>query len=157
MGIDMSFDLAYAKATIAAGNKLPPAGAGIFISVRDDDKDAILPVAMLLSNLGYKLLATTGTAAAMRDVGLAVDVVFKINEGRPNASDALTNGDIGMMVITSAGDEPDARDGRDLRRQALALGVPLVTTVSGGAATAGALKALQEGEIEQVALQDYFP
>jgi carbamoyl-phosphate synthase large subunit len=157
MGIDMSFDLAYAKAAIAAGNKLPPAGSGVFISVRDDDKDAIVPVARLLADLGYTLLATTGTAAAIRASGAKVEVIYKINEGRPNASDALTNGDIKMMIITSAGDEPDARDGKDLRRQALATGVPLITTVSGGAATAGALKALQEGDIEQVPLQDYFP
>ena len=62
-----------------------------------------------------------------------------------------------MMIVTSKGDEPDARDGKDLRRQALALSVPLITTISGGLATLGALKAMSEGELEQVPLQDYFP
>ncbi|NJR41285.1 MAG: hypothetical protein HC767_00155 [Akkermansiaceae bacterium] len=66
------------------------------------------------------------------------------------------NGDIGMMIITSQGDEPDVRDGKDLRRKALAASVPLITTVSGGAATVGALNALKKDSIEQVALQDYF-
>jgi carbamoyl-phosphate synthase large subunit len=156
MGIDKTFELAYAKAAIAAGQKLPPAGSGVFISVRDEDKEAIVPVAAGLSELGYKVLATRGTAEAIRGADIPCEIIFKINEGRPNAGDALVNGEIKMMVVTSAGDEPDARDGRDLRRQALALAVPLVTTVSGGAATVGALKALKNEQIQQVALQDYF-
>lgn len=68
----------------------------------------------------------------------------------------MVNGDIGMMIVTSQGDEPDVRDGKDLRRQALAAAVPLITTVSGGAATVGALNSLKENDVEQVALQDYF-
>ena len=68
----------------------------------------------------------------------------------------MVNGEIRMMIVTSQGDEPDVRDGKDLRRQALAAAVPLITTVSGGAATAGALTSLRENDVEQVALQDYF-
>jgi carbamoyl-phosphate synthase large subunit len=156
MGIDMTFDLAYAKASLAAGQKLPAPGTGVFVSVRDEDKASIGPVVRGLSELGYKLFATSGTADAIRKTGCEVQQIFKINEGRPNANDALLNGDVKMMIITSAGDEPDVRDGRDLRRKALELSVPLVTTVSGGAATVGALKVLKEGSIEQVPLQDYF-
>jgi carbamoyl-phosphate synthase large subunit len=156
MGIDTSFDKAYAKASLAAGQKLPKSGAGVFVSVRDEDKAALGPVVRGLDSLGYKLFATTGTAAAIRRCGVEVENVFKINEGRPNANDALLNGTIGMMIITSAGDEPDVRDGRDLRRKALELSVPLVTTVSGAAATVGALKVLSEGTVKQVPLQDYF-
>jgi carbamoyl-phosphate synthase large subunit len=157
MGIDESFELAYAKASVAAGQKLPPPGTGVFVSVRDEDKDAIGPVVSGLANLGYKLYATGGTAAAIRRVGVRCERIYKINEGRPNASDALKNGDIKMMIITSAGDEPDVRDGKDLRREALSQSVPLITTVSGGAATVGALRAMQQGTLEQVALQEYFP
>lgn len=157
MGIDSSFELAYAKASLAAGQKLPPAGTGVFVSVRDEDKDAIAPVVTGLADLGYKLYATGGTAEAIRAAGAQCERIFKINEGRPNASDALKNGDVKMMIITSAGDEPDVRDGKDLRREALALSVPLITTVSGGAATVGALKVMQEGSLQQVPLQDYFP
>lgn len=156
MGIDKSFDLAYAKASIAAGQKLPAAGTGVFVSVRDDDKDAIGPVVKGLHELGYKLYATEGTAQAIRRSGVEAQVILKISEGRPNAEDALLNGEIKMMIVTSAGDEPDVRDGRDLRRKALELSVPLVTTVSGAAATVGALKVLSEGTVQQVPLQDYF-
>jgi carbamoyl-phosphate synthase large subunit len=156
MGIDESFELAYAKASLAAGQKLPPPGTGVFVSVRDEDKDAIGPVVSGLDKLGYKLYATAGTAAAIRKEGVTCERIYKINEGRPNASDALKNGDVRMMIITSAGDEPDVRDGKDLRREALARSVPLITTVSGGAATVGALRAMQQGSLEQVPLQDYF-
>lgn len=156
MGLDKTFELAYAKAAIAAGQNLPPAGAGIFISVRDDDKEAVVPVAKALSELGYKLYATGGTATSLGAAGISTEVLFKINEGRPNTADALLNGQIKMMIVTSTGDEPDVRDGKDLRRSALALSVPLITTVSGAAATAGALRALAGGDIEQVPLQDYF-
>lgn len=69
----------------------------------------------------------------------------------------MVNGEIGMMIVTSQGDEPDVRDGKDLRRQALAASIPLITTVSGGAATVGALTSLKNNQVEQVALQDYFP
>ena len=156
MGIDMNFDLAYAKAAIAAGQRLPESGSGVFVSVRDEDKGAIGPVAAALADLGFKLFATQGTADAIAAAGGSAEVIYKISEGRPNASDALVNGDVKMMIITSAGDEPDVRDGRDLRRQALELSVPLVTTVSGAAATTGALKELKRDTVQQVPLQDYF-
>jgi len=156
MGIDKTFELAFAKAAIAAGQKFPPTGSGVFISVKDEDKEAILPVAVGLHKLGYKLLATTGTGDSIRGAGVPCENIYKINEGRPNAGDGLLNGDIKMMIVTSQGDEADARDGKDLRRQALAQTVPLITTVSGGAATVGALTALAKDDVQQVALQDYF-
>ena len=156
MGIDKTFELAYAKACLAAGQQLPEAGAGVFISVRDDDKDAIGPVVKGLQTLGFKLYATQGTKEAMSKAGVEAELIYKINEGRPNAEDGLVNGEVKMMIVTSQGDEPDVRDGRELRRKALELNVPLVTTVSGAAATVGALQVLQQGAVEQVALQEYF-
>jgi carbamoyl-phosphate synthase large subunit len=83
--------------------------------------------------------------------------VLKIQEGRPNAADLMRNGDIALMLITSTGDEPDVRDGRDLRRLALALKVPAVTTLAGAKATAQALAGMRAGPLQQVPIQDYFP
>lgn len=87
MGIDMTFEKAYAKAAVAAGNKLPPAGSGVFISVRNEDKEAIIPVAQGLHKLGYKILATVGTGAAIKKANVPCETIYKINEGRPNAGE----------------------------------------------------------------------
>jgi carbamoyl-phosphate synthase large subunit len=86
MGIDMTFEKAYAKAAVAAGNRLPEPGSGVFISVRNEDKEAIIPVAQGLHNLGYKILATIGTGAAIKAANVPCETIYKINEGRPNAS-----------------------------------------------------------------------
>jgi carbamoyl-phosphate synthase large subunit len=156
MGIDTTFAKAYAKAAIAAGQRLPDTG-NVFISMMDKYKEAAVPIAKELSNLGYGILATYNTAAVLRKEGVTVQSVLKIQEGRPNAGDMLKNGEIQMMFITTAGDEADVRDGRDLRRLALAAKVPLITTVAGAKATVQALRGMKEdGGLEQVPLQDYF-
>jgi len=156
MGIDTTFAKAYAKAAIAAGQRLPGSG-NVFISMMDKYKDAAVPIAKELSDLGYGILATYHTAAVLRKEGVNVQSVLKIQEGRPNAGDMLKNKEIQMMFITTAGDEADVRDGRDLRRLALAAKVPLITTVAGAKATVQALKGMKEGGgLEQVPLQDYF-
>ena len=123
MGIDTDFGKAYAKAAIAAGSRLPPAGSTVFITMTDKYKDAIVPAARQLVEIGYKVVATSGTAAALRAGGVECAEVLKIQEGRPNAADLMRNGEIDMMFITSTGDEPDVRDGKDLRRLALSLKV----------------------------------
>ena len=123
MGIDVDFGKAYAKAAIAAGSRLPPAGSTVFITMTDKYKDAIVPAAKQLVEIGYKVVATSGTAAALRAGGVECSDVLKIQEGRPNAADLMRNGEIDMMFITSTGDEPDVRDGKDLRRLALSLKV----------------------------------
>ena len=123
MGIDVDFGKAYAKAAIAAGSRLPPAGSTVFITMTDKYKDAIVPAAKQLVDIGYKVVATSGTAAALRAGGVECSDVLKIQEGRPNAADLMRNGEIDMMFITSTGDEPDVRDGKDLRRLALSLKV----------------------------------
>ena len=89
MGIDMTFEKAYAKAAIAAGNKLPEPGSGVFISVRNEDKVAIIPVTQGLHELGFKILATVGTGEAIKKAGVPCETIYKINEGRPNAGVAL--------------------------------------------------------------------
>jgi len=123
MGIDVDFGKAYAKAAIAAGSRLPPSGSTVFITMTDKYKDAIVPAARQLVEVGYKVVATSGTAAALRAGGVECSDVLKIQEGRPNAADLMRNGEIDMMFITSTGDEPDVRDGKDLRRLALSLKV----------------------------------
>ena len=88
-----------------------------------------------LQELGYGVIATRGTAAHLQKAGIDAEVVLKIQEGRPNAGDLLKNKDIAMMFITSTGKEVDVADGRDLRRLALALKVPIITTMAGASAT----------------------
>lgn len=125
MGIDVDFGKAYAKAAIAAGSRLPPAGSTVFITMTDRYKEAIVPAAKQLVDIGYKVVATSGTAAALRAGGVECSDVLKIQEGRPNAADLMRNGEIDMMFITSTGDEPDVKDGKDLRRLALSLKVSI--------------------------------
>eukprot|EP00891_Asterochloris_glomerata_P005508 jgi/Astpho2/5508/fgenesh1_pm.00079_%23_1_t len=156
MGIDTSFAKAYAKAATAAGQKLPASG-NIFISMTDKFKDAIVPIAKELQDLGYGILATGGTQTHLKAAGIDSERVLKIQEGRPNAADLVKNGDIAMMLITSTGDEPDIIDGKNLRRLALGYKVPIITTVAGARATTAALKGLKSEKMEQVPLQDYFP
>ncbi|KAK9835186.1 hypothetical protein WJX81_004384 [Elliptochloris bilobata] len=156
MGIDRTFAKAYAKAAIAGGQKLPATG-NVFITMTDKYKPAIVPIAQQLQKLGFGIVATRGTAVALREAGVDAQSVLKIQEGRPNAADLMKNGDIVMMMITSTGDETDVRDGKNLRRLALGLKVPIVTTVAGARATAQALEGIAQGPLEQVPIQDYFP
>ncbi|KAK9909404.1 hypothetical protein WJX75_001745 [Coccomyxa subellipsoidea] len=156
MGIDKTFAKAYAKAAIAAGQKLPSSG-NIFITMIDKHKQDVIPIAKKLVELGYGVVATRGTAAALREGGVDAQEVLKIQEGRPNAGDLMKNGDISMMFITSTGNEEDVRDGKDLRRLALGLKVPIITTLAGARATVQALEGMASGPLEQVPIQDYFP
>ncbi|KDD75698.1 L chain of carbamoyl-phosphate synthase [Helicosporidium sp. ATCC 50920] len=156
MGIDATFSRAFAKAAIAAGQNLPRGGAAFF-SVADEHKVHVAAVAKDLHALGFEILATAGTADALERGGVPkVKRVLKIQEGRPSTADFVKNGQVQLMVITSTGKEADLADGRDLRRLALAHKVPLVTTVAGAKATAGALRALRDGDLEQKPLQSYF-
>ena len=156
MGIDADFGKAYAKAAIAAGSRLPAVGGTVFVTMTDKYKPAIVPVCAGLVKLGYKIVATVGTAAALRAGGVECADVLKIQEGRPNAADLMRNGEVDLLFITSTGDEPDVRDGKDLRRLALSLKLPVVTTVAGAQATLAALGGMAEGTLRQVPIQDYF-
>ena len=154
MGLDVAFDRAYAKAQIAAGQRIPLRGT-VFVSVRDADKAGAVAVARRFSELGFKVVSTGGTAAALAAAGVAVEKVLKIHEGRPHVGDLLRNGDIAMLVISSSGDGLDLEDGRSIRRLALGLKVPLVTTMAGAAATAQAIAGMQREKLQVKALQDY--
>ena len=155
MGIDRDFNVAYAKAQIAAGQRLPTSGK-VFISVRDSDKPAILDVAKQFHELGMTVVATGGTAKTIEAAGVPVTVAPKIHEGRPHIGDMLRDGDISLMIVTSSGDEADMKDGREIRRTAVGLKVPMVTTVAGAKATCSAVRVLQEGALTMEPLQDFF-
>jgi carbamoyl-phosphate synthase large subunit len=153
MGIASQFGLAFAKAQLGAGQKLPKKGR-IFISVSDRFKDEIVSVAQSLYQLGFELVATRGTAAAIRSGGIPVIVVNKVSEGRPNLVDRIKNGEIHLVINI-----PSSRTARDddqlIRQAAIGYNVPVVTTVSGAKATVSAIAALQGGSLSVNSLQEY--
>jgi carbamoyl-phosphate synthase large subunit len=129
MGLDSSFAAAFAKSQIAAGTDLPFAGA-VFISVKDRDKAAAATLADGLLQLGFDIVATTGTASYLRDKGIDVRQVNKVLEGRPHIVDDITNGDIALIFNTTEGAQAIA-DSFTLRRAALTHRIPYYTTISG--------------------------
>ena len=153
MGGAGTFGLAYAKAQLAAGHQLPHEGTA-FISVNDEDKASVVPIARDLAGLRFSLLATRGTAAYLRAHGLEVELVYKVNEGRPHIGDRLLNHEINLVINTPLGRE-SFFDDRTLRRIATVLGVPCVTTLTGAAATVSAIRALREETLDVRPLQDY--
>jgi carbamoyl-phosphate synthase large subunit len=153
MGGAASFGVAFAKAQMGAGQELPLTGTA-FLSVNNDDKKNVLPIARDLVELGFSLVATRGTAAHLRAHGLPVEVVYKINEGRPHIGDRLLNRDVQLVLNTPLGRE-SFFDDRTVRRLAMMQGVPCITTLTGGAATVAAIRALREHGLEARSLQEY--
>jgi carbamoyl-phosphate synthase large subunit len=153
MGISPSFGHAFAKAQMACGLSLPVSGRA-FISVNDYDKDAVVPIARGLAELGFRILATSGTAEKLVREGLVVETVFKVNEGRPNVVDRILNGDIELILNTPLGRESHF-DEEAIRRTATFHGVPCITTLSGGAAAVEGIRALRQGRLEVASLQSY--
>ena len=153
MGGAPSFGAAFAKAQLGAGQRVPLTGYA-FLSVNNDDKAGLLPVARDLAALGFRLLATRGTAAYLRAHDVAAEVVYKINEGRPHAGDRILNGEITLVVNTPLGRE-SFFDDKTLRRLATMHGVPCITTLTGAAATVAAIRALREEQLDVRALQEY--
>ena len=155
MGIDKDFSRAYCKAQLAAGQRLPAQG-NVFISVRDGDKDAIVDIARDLVAMKYTVLSTGGTASHLEKAGVPVTRVKKVHEGRPHMGDMIRDGGVNMMVVTSSGDAQDLVDGREIRRTAVGLKIPMVTTIAGAKATVGAVRVLQQDDLKMDALQDFF-
>jgi carbamoyl-phosphate synthase large subunit len=154
MGLDTSFERAFAKSQLGAGVKLPGAGTA-FISVKDADKNAAIGMARRLSDMGFTLLATRGTAAAIRGAGLAVTPVNKVLEGRPHCVDRILSGEVQLVINTVAGAQAVA-DSFDIRRSALTHNVPHYTTVAGARAAVHAIAALRAGTLEVAPLQSYL-
>ncbi len=154
MGLDSSFERAFAKSQLGAGVKLPDSGQ-VFLSVRDTDKAAALAVARHLLDLGFSILATRGTAARLREAGLSVKVVNKVLEGRPHCVDAIRSGDVQLVINTASGAQSVA-DSFDIRRSALTNAIPHYTTIAGARAATHAIAALRAGTLEVAPLQSYF-
>ncbi|HXQ22697.1 MAG TPA: carbamoyl-phosphate synthase large subunit [Candidatus Acidoferrales bacterium] len=153
MGIGASFGAAFAKAQIAAGTILPVKGA-VFISVRDEDKAPVLPTAQRLARAGFTVIATSGTAAYLRQHGLRVEAVNKVAEGSPHIVDAILQGAIAMVINTPQGFGPQL-DSFSIRRSALECRVPYFTTVAGAEAAAEGVELLQREALTVCPLQDH--
>ncbi len=153
MGGASTFGTAFAKAQLAAGMQLPKEGTA-FISVNNHDKPAVVQIARDLRDLGFRLVATRGTANYLRAHGLSADIVFKVNEGRPHVGDEILNDRIQMVINTPLGRE-SFFDDRTVRRIAMMHGVPSITTLTGAAATVQAIKALRAEGLTVRALQEY--
>ena len=154
MGIDKSFGLAFAKSQLAAGQKLPLSGT-VFISVRDEDKMALLNTAFLFYDLGFKIVATGGTSVFLSDHGISNHRVNKVREGRPHIVDMIKNGEIDLVINTTS-DKKAIAESYSIRRTALTFQIPYTTTLAGAKATALAIQSLIEGGEPQVkTLQEY--
>jgi len=155
MGISPSFGHAFAKAQMACGQSLPTSGR-VFISVNDNDKSAVVPIARGFAELGFRLLATSGTANRLAAEGLMVEVAYKVNEGRPNVVDKILNGEIDLILNTTLGRESHF-DEMAIRRTATSRGIPCITTLSGGAASVEGIRALKREGLEVAPLQAFHP
>jgi len=155
MGIDDSFPMAFAKSQMAANAPLPDSGT-VFVSVADRDKDAVVPIARGFADMGYKLIATRGTAKYLSERGIEVEDVPKLAEGRPNLLDRMKNGDVALIVNTPSGRGSSTDESR-IRAAAVANRVTCITTLSAALAAVEACRALREQELTVVALQDRFP
>ncbi len=153
MGIDASFGAAFAKAQVAAGTLLPTSGR-VFLSVPDVEKEHAVAVARRLAPRGFALLATRGTADALRAAGLVVEVVNKVQEGSPHVVDAIRKGDVALVINTPAGAE-SFRDSFPLRRAALECRVPYFTTMAAAAAAAEGMDLMSRGPFAVRPLQDH--
>ncbi len=154
MGIDNDFSLAFAKSQIAAGANLPTSGT-VFISVRDMDKALIIDLAIELRDMGFLLVATSGTANTLKGAGLEVDRIKKVLEGRPHVVDNMISGHVDLVINTTEGAQA-IRDSFSLRRTAITHNIPYYTTIEGAKAAVRGIKAISAGPLEVSPLQSYL-
>ena len=154
MGLDLEFPTAFAKAQLGASNMLPQSG-NLFVSVRDDDKDRVLPVIKILATQGFKVFATGGTQRFLTENNVDTKRINKVLEGRPHIEDAIKNSQIQLVINTTKGSKARS-DSRSMRQAALMNRVPYVTTLAGAMATAQAIEALNSGNLKVRPLQSYF-
>ncbi|NOY11343.1 MAG: carbamoyl phosphate synthase large subunit, partial [Archaeoglobi archaeon] len=153
MGIDYDFGIAYYKAQLAAGMRLPLEGT-VFISVRREDREKVLPVAKKLSEMGFRILATDGTAEFLRSNGIEAEVVLKVSQGRPNVIDKIINREIDFIINTPSG-KRGKTEGYMIRRAAVDYGVPYITTVSGAIAAVKGIEAMRRARMTIKSIQEY--
>jgi carbamoyl-phosphate synthase large subunit len=152
MGIAYDYPTAFGKAQAAAGAELPTSGT-VFITVTDSDKPAATQLAASLHDLGFEIVATGGTAQAIRRMGVPVERLKKISEGSPNVVDRIESGDVDLVINTPTGSGARS-DGYEIRRAAVARGIPCITTMTGATAAQRAIRALRSGEPEVRSLQE---
>ncbi len=152
MGVAADFPTAFAKSQAAAGSALPEGGT-VFLSVTDADKQAAVGIALLLSDLGFRIVATRGTAQSVRGWGVPVETLNKIGEGSPNVVELIESGDVDLVINTPTGSGARS-DGWEIRRAAIARGIPCMTTLAGGLAAARAIRAARDGEAPVRSLQE---
>ncbi|MCQ4152922.1 MAG: carbamoyl-phosphate synthase large subunit [Archaeoglobi archaeon] len=153
MGIDYNFGLAYYKAELGAGMKIPTSG-NVLISVKDRDKPKIVPVAKRLSEFGFKIYATENTAKYLKEHGIEAEIALKVSQGRPNIIDMIINGQIHLIINTPSGGRGKT-EGYEIRRAAIEYGIPYVTTIPGAIAVVKAIEAVKSGNLSVKSLQEY--
>ena len=151
MGVADSFGLAFAKAQLGARQRIPVTGR-VFISVNDHDKPAVVHIARDLEGLGFNLVATRGTAMALRAAGIKVERVFKMHEARPNIVDRIKSAEIDLIINTPLG-RKSRHDDKAIRRAAVQHAVTCITTLSAADAAIQGIRALQSGETYVASLQ----
>jgi len=154
MGLDSDFGRAFAKSQLGSGTVLPLTGT-VFVSVRNQDKPGLVAPCRRLIELGFRLLATRGTADYLRGQGLAVETVNKVLEGRPHIVDRMLSGGVQLVFNTTEGAQAKT-DSFSLRRTALVMGIPYYTTIAGSRAAVQAIAALEGANLEVASLQSYF-
>jgi len=152
MGVSSTFGLAFAKAQLAAGQRLPVSGT-VFMSVNDHDKRHVAPLTRDLLAVGLNVIATRGTAAALESAGIQVESVYKVNEGRPNIVDLIKTGKVNLVINTPLGRE-SFYDEKSIRRAAIRYNIPCITTLSAANAAARGIRAMTGHAVEVAALQD---
>ncbi|MBV9009095.1 MAG: carbamoyl-phosphate synthase large subunit [Verrucomicrobia bacterium] len=153
MGIDEDLGLAYAKSQMAAPPALPRSG-NVFVSVKDVDKPSVISIAREFVTLGFEIIATSGTAAALAAAGVPVTRVFKVREGRPNVLDRVKNGDISFIINTPSGKIP-REDEVAIRNAAIARKIPIMTTLRAAQASVYGIRSLQKNKLRVRSLQEY--
>jgi carbamoyl-phosphate synthase large subunit len=153
IGLDRDYATAFAKSQLGSGVRLPTSGT-VFVSVRDADKPGVVPAVRVLAELGFSIVATSGTQRFLKDQGIACSKMNKVLEGRPHIVDAIKNGRIDLVFNTTEGAQALA-DSRSLRRAALLHKVPYYTTLAGAIAAAQGIKAFSSGTLEVTPLQSY--
>ncbi|OCR00053.1 carbamoyl phosphate synthase large subunit [Nostoc sp. MBR 210] len=153
MGIDSDFGRAFAKAELAAGERLPLTGT-VFVSMSDRDKALAVPVVKEFIDLGFSVMATFGTRQVLQENGLKVELVLKLHEGRPHVLDAIKNQKIQLIINTPSGEEAQT-DAKLIRRTALAYKIPIITTIAGAKATVAAIRSLQNTTLDVKGIQEY--
>lgn len=154
IGLDTDYALAFAKSQLGAGVDLPRDGT-VFVSVRDEDKERVLPAIRILADIGFKVMATGGTARFLGEQGIVATKINKVLEGRPHVEDAIRNRQVQLVINTTDGNKAIS-DSKSLRRATLMQKVPYYTTMAGAEAAALAIKALKAGNLEVRPLQSYF-